>query len=132
MTQTITQKVIFKNTTPKELYELYMNAEKHSEIIGDVVKISDKEGTVFRAYDTYITGKNLQLIKDSLIVQSWRADDWDKEDMDSTFIIKLETKGKDVVLKMTHANVPETQAEALKRGWNDFYWEPWKEYIKRK
>ncbi len=132
MTHTITQKVLFKNTNTKELYDLYMDAEKHSRIIGDTVKITDKEGTSFKAYNTYITGKNLQLIKDTLIVQSWRADDWDDEAIDSTFIIKLESKGKDVVLKMTHANVPEKQAQGLKKGWNDFYWKPWKDHLKRK
>ena len=34
MVKTITQKVVFKNTTPQQLYELYMDAKKHTESTG--------------------------------------------------------------------------------------------------
>lgn len=131
MTKTITQKVVFKNTTPKALYDLYIDAKKHTEATGDLAKITAKEGTKFSAFSNYITGKNLQLIKDKLIVQSWRGSDWDKNDMDSTFIINLEAKGKDTVLLMTHANLPLSQTDDIKKGWIDFYWKPWKKHLGR-
>ncbi len=132
MTKTITQKVIFKNTTPKYLYELYMDEKKHSLATGAHAKITAKEGTKYSAYDGYITGKNLHLVKDKLIVQSWRASDWDKNHTDSTFIIKLEPKGNDVVLNVIHANVPTEQVEDIKTGWHEFYWEPWKKQMAAK
>ena len=132
MSKTIVQKVVFKNTTAKALYDLYMDAKKHSEVTGSEAKISAKEGSAFSAHGGYIKGKNLQLIKDKLIVQSWKAEDWDKEDMDSTFIINLETKGKDVVLHAIHANVPDNQSESLSDGWNEYYWKPWKKFLKGK
>jgi activator of HSP90 ATPase len=132
MTKTITQKVLFKNTTPKALYDLYMDAKKHTKATGAPAKISDKEGTKFSAHDGYITGKNLHLVKDKLIVQAWRGSDWNKDEMDSTFIIKLEPKGKDVVLQVTHANIPKKYADGIKKGWHEFYWEPWKEYLSGK
>jgi activator of HSP90 ATPase len=129
MTKTITQKVVFKNTTPKALYDLYMDAKKHSQSTGAMAKIEAKEGTKFTAYDNYISGKNLHLIKDKLIVQSWRGSDWAKGDMDSTFIINLESKGNDTILHVTHANLPEKQADDIKKGWADFYWLPWKKHL---
>jgi activator of HSP90 ATPase len=132
MTKTITQKVVFKNTTPKALYELYMDAKKHSAVTGAPAKITAKEGTNYSAHDGYITGKNLQLVKDRLIVQSWRGSDWDKHHVDSTFIIKLEPKGKDVVLHAIHANIPNEEVEGIKSGWHEFYWEPWKKYLANK
>ena len=33
MTKTIVQKITFKNTTTDELYKLYMDEQKHSEVI---------------------------------------------------------------------------------------------------
>ncbi len=132
MPKTIVQKVVFKNTTPKAIYDLYMDAKKHSLSTGVPAKITAKEGSKFSAQGGYISGKNLQLVKDKLIVQTWRAEDWDKSDIDSTFIINLEPKGKDVVLTAIHANVPDNQSDGLKSGWNDYYWKPWKKYLSGK
>lgn len=129
MPKTIVQKVVFKNTTAKVLYDLYMDAKKHSLVTGAPAKISAKVGSKYSAHGGYINGKNLQLVKDKLIVQSWKAQDWDKEDIDSTFIILLEPKGKDVILHMTHANVPDKHSAGVKSGWNDYYWKPWKKYL---
>jgi len=129
MAKTIVQKVVFKNTTPKDLYDLYMNAKKHSKATGAPAQITNKEGESFSAHGGYITGQNLKLVKDNLIVQSWRGADWDKKDPDSTFIIHLEPKGNNVNLHAVHANVPDKQAEGIEKGWNTHYWEPWKLYL---
>ena len=129
MSKTIVQKVVFKNTTPNALYELYMNAKKHTVATGAPAKITAKEGSKYSAHGGYITGKNLQLVKDKLIVQSWRTLEWDKKDVDSTFIINLESKGKDVVLHAIHANVPNAHADSINDGWHKHYWEPWKQYL---
>ena len=131
MSKTIAQKILFKNTTPKVLYDLYMDAKKHSDVTGGKAVITKKEGTKFSAYNKYITGKNLQLIKDKLIVQSWRASDWQESDMDSTFILSFTQKGNDVVMEMVHANVPDEQAKSLTTGWDEYYWKPMKAVLKR-
>lgn len=129
MTKTIVQKVVFKNTTAKALYELYMDEKKHSAVTGGPAKITAKEGAKYSVHGGYIAGKNLHLIKDKLIVQTWRAQGWDKDDIDSIFMIKLEPKGKDVILQMVHANIPNKQVEGIKKGWNSHYWEPWKKHL---
>ena len=129
MAKTIVQKVVFKNTTPKQLYDMYTNAKKYGDSTGMPAKITPKEGAKFNVSDGYITGKNLQLKKDKLIVQSWRAVDWAKDDIDSTFIINLEANGKDTVLHAIHANVPDNQVKGIDDGWHQFYWKPWKEYL---
>jgi activator of HSP90 ATPase len=127
---TIIQKVLFKNTTREILYELYMNAKMHSMITNSPVEISEKIGSGFNAFDGYITGKNLQLVKNQLIVQSWRGSDWDITDSDSAFLLSLEQKGNDVILNMVHANVPDDKEKDLDKGWHDFYWSPWKHHLK--
>jgi activator of HSP90 ATPase len=129
LSTTIVQEVVFKNATAKDLYDLYMDTKKHTIATGAPAKISSKEGGRYSAHNGYITGKNLHLVKDHLIVQTWRAQDWSKDDVDSTFIISLNPKGKDVLLQAVHANIPDKHAKGIEKGWHDFYWEPWKKYL---
>src|ERR1022692_4844477 len=118
MAKTIVQSVVFKNTTPKDLYDLYMNAKKHSKATGAPAEITNKEGAPFSAHAGYITGQNLKLVKDSLIVQSWRGADWDKKEPDSTFAIHLEPRGKNVTLHAIHSNIPDKHAEGIEKDWH--------------
>ena len=129
MAKTIVQELVFKNTTPEALYNLYMNAEQHAMIAGAPAAISEKAGSKYSVHGGYITGKNLQLVKDKRIVQTWRGADWDKKEVDSIFIIDLEQKGKNVILHAVHANVPDKHAASIEKGWHDHYWKPWKQYI---
>ena len=132
MAKTLTQKIVFKGIPVSALYNTYINAKEHTKAIGIPVSIQAKEGAKFRTHDGYITGKNFQLVKDKLIVQSWRASEWSKSDPDSTFILSFEQKGKDGVVNMVHANVPDKHYAGIKDGWNTYYWKPWKKYFASK
>lgn len=127
--KTLTQKVLFKDTTPQQLYELYMDAKLHTAVTGDIAKITKKEGAAYSAFGSYISGKNLKLIPGKLIVQTWRGSDWKKSDLDSIFIIQLEKNGKDAILNMVHTNLPDDQAADIKSGWADYYWTSWKAHL---
>jgi activator of HSP90 ATPase len=129
MPKTLTQKVVFKGVSASTLYNTYMDAKEHTKSIGVSVSIQKKEGTKFTAHDGYITGKTFQLVKDKLIVQSWRASEWDESDTDSTFILSFEQKEKDGIVNMVHANIPDKQYAGIKDGWNQYYWQPWKKYF---
>ena len=132
MARTIVQKVTFKNTSPKVLYDLYMDEKKHSQVTGAPAKISGKEGAKYSVHNGYISGKNLRLVRNQEIVQTWRAQSWDKTDPDSTFLIHLEPKGKDTILHATHANVPDKHADSVKKGWYAHYWNRWKQLLSGK
>jgi len=114
MAKTILQTVLFKKTAVSTLYNFYMDAKQHSLVTGAPAKIQKKVGAKFSAYGDYCYGKNLQLIPDRLIVQSWIANDWDKTESESTFILLFDQKGNDAIVYMTHANVPESQYKSLK------------------
>ena len=129
MAKQITQKVTFKKTKPKTLFDLYMNSKKHSFITGSPVKISSKKGAAFIAHGGYITGSSVYTIKDKIIVQTWRGSNWNNADADSVFTIVLEPKGKDTVLHAIHSNVPDDHAESIEKGWFDHYWNLWKQHL---
>ena len=130
MAKTITQKVVFKNTPVSKLYSMYLDSKQHTAINGGAkANISAREGAKYNVGENYITGKNLHLVKNKLIVQSWRAVDWAKDDIDSTFIMQFEQKGKDAIINMTHANIPDKQVAGIKSGWTSYYWAPWKKLL---
>jgi activator of HSP90 ATPase len=129
MSKTIVQKIVFKNTAPKVLYNLYMDAKLHSKLTGGPAKITSKVGNRFSAHGGYIKGKNLHLVKDKVIVQTWRGSDWSKTDEDSVFSLLFEQKGKDTVVHMSHAFVPDNQYADINTGWPTYYWNPWKQHL---
>ena len=63
MPRTIIHDIVFKNTTPKDLYDLYMNSKKHTIATGAPATISTREGEKFSAHDAWITGENIKLVK---------------------------------------------------------------------
>lgn len=129
MAKAIIHKILFKDTSPEVLYHLYMDAKLHTIVTGAPAKISKKVGGSFSAHGDYISGKNLHLVKNELIVQTWRAVDWDKAVPDSIFIITLEPKANDTVLHAVHANLPDKAMADIDKGWHKHYWKPWKQYL---
>ena len=113
-TKTIKQRVIFK-ANPHEVYELLMDSKKHAEFTGAEAKISRKVGGKFSAYDGYITGINLELIKNKKIVQAWTCTDWPKGHYSkATFsLIKVKDGTK---LTFTQSEVPESNYKEINQG----------------
>ena len=112
---------------------MYLDTKEHTKLTGNnPAKISAKEGAKFSAHGGYCFGKNLQLTKNKLIVQSWREIEWTQNEIDSTFVLSFEQKAKDVLLTMVHANIPERRVSDINSGWKDYYWKPWKKYLAEK
>ena len=129
--KTIIQKIKFK-AAPNVLFEWYMDAKKHSQLTGAKAVISRKAGGKFSAHDGYCWGKNLAIVPNKMIVQTWRGADWSKKDMDSIFILTFEPVKGGALVTMIHADVPDQQANHLNQGWKDHYWKHWQSYLKTK
>lgn len=75
---TLRQTIVFPSDS-HDVYELLMDLRKHAQLTGNGARISRNVGGAFSVYDGYATGKNIELIDDKKIVQTWRAGDWEKE-----------------------------------------------------
>ena len=126
MSKIIKQTVTFKKT-PHEVYEMLMDAKKHTAFTGAKAKINNKVGGKFSAYDGYCDGVNLELVPDKKIVQTWRASDW-PEGHYSTATYELTKVKGGTKLSFTQKDVPEDQYADIKQGWIEFYWDKMKEY----
>ena len=129
MSTPIQQTETFK-ANPHEIYEALMDSAKHSALTGSPANISREIGGDYSAYDGYITGKNLKLIPDREIVQSWRAVDWPEGKFSTvTFILLPIPDG--TRLNFTHVDVPDGTEEEFTQGWIDNYWEPMKAFFEK-
>ncbi len=125
--KTIRQAITFK-ASPREVYEALMDSRKHAKFTGGNAAISRKAGGKFSAFDGYCYGTNLELVKDKMIVQSWRASDWPEGLFSkATFALKAISGG--TRLTFTQNGVPENQYSSIKQGWIDFYWNPLKKML---
>jgi activator of HSP90 ATPase len=129
MTPVVEQSVSFR-ATPAKLYELFMNSAKHTAATGMPAKISPKVGGKWSAFGGMILGRNLVLIPNRMIVQTWRSSAWKKADPDSILVVRFEkaTGGKATV-HLVHIGVPKYDHKGVTQGWVKYYWEPWKEYL---
>lgn len=126
-TKTIRQTASF-DATPHRIYEMLMDSKLHSAFTGDEAKISRKVGGKFTTFSGWSYGKNLELVKDRKIVQSWRGDDWPKGHY-STVTFKLSRQGNGTKLEFIQTDVPESQYRDVSDGWKEYYWEKMKGFL---
>src|SRR5271157_2725231 len=120
-TGTIKQKVVI-DATPEEVYEAFMDAKIHSKFTGSKATVVPKVGGKITAWDNYITGKNLELVKGKRIVQEWRTNEWPDGYPPSILTITLKKAGNKTELTMLHSKVPKAEMKSYADGWEEFYW----------
>jgi activator of HSP90 ATPase len=130
-TRTIVQKVIVQ-ATPDEVYDAFMDPQKHSDFTHTQTTGSQEEGGEVSASDGYITARNVELKKGKKIVQEWTTTEWPDGYPPSTLELDLKKVTEGTELTMTHSKVPDEQADDYAEGWTDYYWNPMVEYFQKK
>jgi activator of HSP90 ATPase len=138
--EAIHQEITFK-ASPHAVYEALMTSHQFDAItrLSDAVtlvtaadakptSISREVGGPFTLFGGYITGRNLELLGDERLVQSWRAASWNAGDY-SIVRFALAANGADTQLVFDHRGFPEGQGKHLARGWYTHYWEPLSKYL---
>ena len=88
---------------PATVYATWMSSAGHSAMTGSPAVIDPHVGGKYTAWDGYISGETLALDESARIVQTWRADDFRDDDIDSQIEVVLE---------------PVEQAGILGRAWD--------------
>jgi activator of HSP90 ATPase len=130
MSNTVIHSVTFKGVSPKQLYDTYLDSKKHGDAINDKASIVPKVGGSFSAFGM-IKGKFVLLVKDKMIVQTWRSVKFTKKDGDSILVLKFEKTSKGGRIDMTHTNIPNSDLKGIQQGWPQYYWKPWTNYFRR-
>ncbi len=129
MNKAFEQTVVFKGTTAAELFDIFLDSEKHTEIHnGAEARISKEVGGKFSLLNGNLTGKNLLIIPNRMIVQSWRGNVWEKDDPHSILSLIFSNIKGGAQIQMVHAFTPD-QFDEL---WKEVYWDPIRKYLKKK
>lgn len=130
----MSEKVIKQTTsikaTAQAVYDALMNSRQHAEFTRAAANIDNKIDGEFSVWDSYATGKNLELEPGKKIVQTWHASDW-PEGVESKVTYELDEKNGVTTITLTQAGVPEEFMSDVAQGWQDYYWEPLKEYLEK-
>ena len=86
-------------------------------------QIDPTSGGSFSLFGGYVTGRMLELIPDTRIVQAWRAGSWD-EGLYSIARFALSQTGTGTKLIFDHTGFPNAAAVHLAEGWHINYWQP--------
>jgi len=85
--------------------------------------IDARPGGTFVLFGGYVTGRFLELVPDSRVVQAWRTASWDAGAWSiATFVLVAQSAGTRLVFD--HRGFPDADAAELARGWHVNYWEP--------
>jgi activator of HSP90 ATPase len=128
-TKTIRQTITL-DASPHDLYEMLMDEKKHARFTGGDAQISRDVGGAFVTNSGYSSGTTRELVQDTKIVQSWRANDW-PEDHYSTVTITLSPVSTKTNLSFVQTGVPDDQYEEISQGWYDYYWDPLKKVLEK-
>ncbi len=131
MSKTIHQNVTLR-ASPDVLFDTYLSSRKHSAATGAKAVMSRRVGGTFSAHAGHLRGRNLAITPKRLIVQSWRGSNWKKQDLDSTLVLVFSRVPGGGRISMTHVNVPDANAASITRGWDEYYWKPWKKSLRRR
>jgi activator of HSP90 ATPase len=126
MNKIIEQTIKFANTTAAELFDIYVNPQKHSIFHGGAeTKMSAIAGDSFSLLNGNLNGKNLLVVRNRMIVQSWRGNVWEENDLDSILTLVFSNTKTGAQIYMTHSCTPKQ----FKELWKQVYWDPIREFL---
>jgi uncharacterized protein YndB with AHSA1/START domain len=123
----IRQEITFA-AAPAKLYEALMDSATHTKFTGAPAEIGRDAGDSWSAYGGKIHGRQVELVKDRRIVQTWRAGSW-PEGKHSLVRFELAAEGNGTKVVLEHDAVSDDQVQHIEGGWNRMYWEPLRKYL---
>ena len=109
-----------------DLFKTYLDPASHADITGGPVFVSSKPGSVFSAFGGALSGTTVAVVAPRLIVQSWRSENFDDNDPDSTLILTFSPEGAHGRIDLVQIDVPPQDYDGVDEGWELYYWEPWR------
>jgi uncharacterized protein YndB with AHSA1/START domain len=129
------------NASPKRVYDALTDETQFNKVmmLSDAMrggmpagaaptKISFEAGGSFTLFGGVISGRHIELVPNTRIVQAWRPSDW-KPGVFSVAKFELAPGHVGTVLTFEHSSFPDAAAAHLAEGWDSNYWEPLTKYL---
>jgi activator of HSP90 ATPase len=139
--ESIHQERLF-NAGPKRIYEaltvtpqfdkiIQLTGVMRSPALATMQKPTDINpavGGAFTLFGGYITGRQIELLPNELIVQAWRVGSWSRGRY-SIARFELVAEGTRTRIVFDHTGFPKGRAEELASGWQEHYWDPLAKFL---
>jgi activator of HSP90 ATPase len=119
------QRVYAALTDPQQFDQIVelSGVMKAMHLQGQASQISQNVGGSFALFGGYITGLQVVLAPNELIVQAWRAGSWPRGAYSIARFQLVDTEAGSRIL-FDHAGFPANEARSLAAGWKAHYWQP--------
>lgn len=111
---------------PHDLYTTLLDENRWRGFTQSKAKISKEVGGQFSIFDGAVTGVNMKLEEDKLIMQKWRFQSWNDGQYSTVCLTFEEPEIGVTIVKLTQTDVPEedrygnaTVVENTQKGWRD-------------
>ena len=129
MSQVIKQNVTLE-ARASVVFEALMDSKKHTAFTGAPAKVSRKVGGEFSHHGGHISGVNVEIAENKLIVQAWRPKGWPKGTWSLATFALAPLKGGKTKLSFIHQGIPAAHVKSITSGWKAHYWQPLKAWLK--
>lgn len=113
---------------PERVYEALLDETQFAAFSRAPAKIERVAGGSFTLVGGRVTGRNIELIPNRLIVQAWRVVPW-QPGIYSIVRFELTAKGDGTHLVLDHSGFPPEDVAARDNGWRRVYFEPLRKYL---
>jgi activator of HSP90 ATPase len=110
------KKYTLLHAAPQDVYNALVNPVMLELWTGEPAVMSEVPGSEFSWYDGSITGKNIEFVKNSKIVQEW---DFGDQTEVSVVTLKLHPSGKNTSLEIRQNNIPDDSFDNISEGWTE-------------
>lgn len=126
MTGTVFERT-FLPAPPEDLYDTYLDPDRHAAVIGARVRISAAPGAEFSAFDGHVRGRILHLDRDRLvIVQAWGSDQLGPGHV---VVLTFDAVPGGTEISLLHTGIPDDRLAHI--DWEGRYWRPWRALLDR-
>ena len=109
--------------TPAKVYQALVDAAEFAKLTGAPATGTGAEGGSFSLFGGHITGRQVELVPNQLVVQAWRAKTW-PAGVYSIARFELHAEGTKTRVVFDHDGFPADMKDHLAAGWISNYWEP--------
>ena len=110
-------------STPANVYRALVDAGEFAKLTGAPATGTGAEGGSFSIFGGHITGRQVELVPERLVVQAWRAKTW-PAGVYSIARFALHAEGTKTRVVFDHDGFPADMKDHLAAGWISNYWAP--------
>lgn len=112
------KKTFIINAEPSDVYSALTNPFTIELWSGYPAVMPAEPGSEFSLWDGDISGRNIEFIPDSKVVQEWYFGDQTER---SIVTISIQPFREDSQVTVEHTNIPDEDFEDIAEGWREYY-----------